>query len=68
MSDFQYPYCPKHEAWVEDGTVRLANEEDGYYMQIFYKREQLDEFICELRKVADEAWPVSDSLVTDNND
>ena len=63
-------YGCRHEAWVQRDitfggevvqtldhpVVRLANDDDGHYVQNFHSREELDRFIVELRYVADEAW------------
>lgn len=60
----------KHEAWVqrditfrgevvhklETPVVRLANDDDSYYVQTFRSRDELDRFIVGLRYAADEAW------------
>jgi hypothetical protein len=51
----------EHEAWVDRGgelaVVKLANIDDGYYVQVFRTRAELEEFIAGLRAVVDEAWP-----------
>jgi anaerobic glycerol-3-phosphate dehydrogenase len=58
----------RHEAWVvtEIGTppctekiqpvVCLANDDDGFYVQNFHSRAELEAFIAHLNKVADDAW------------
>lgn len=56
MTDSNFSYSSKHDVWAKDGTVRLANEEDGYYEQIFRSREELNTFIQGLHSAADEAW------------
>jgi hypothetical protein len=47
----------KHEAWISKGNICLCNEEDGFYIQTFQNREELEEFITELQQLAEEAWP-----------
>lgn len=47
----------KHEPWVQDGRVWLANDDDGHYSQDFINREEVEELISKLRAAADEAWP-----------
>ena len=59
QQDYQHQhqgYC-KHEPWVENGRVWLANDDDGYYSQDFINREEVEELISKLRAAADEAWP-----------
>jgi len=46
----------KHEAWAQDGKVMLANDQDESYVQEFASRADLDAFIVELLRAADEAW------------
>ena len=41
---------------VIEPVVRLSNDDDPYYVQTFRTRNELEEFIAELRKDADEAW------------
>jgi hypothetical protein len=58
-----------HDVWVQrdisiDGevlativpVVRIANDDDPFYVQTFATRDELEGFISELRKAADEAW------------
>jgi len=47
----------KHGAWAQDGKVMLANDQDETYVQEFASRADLDAFIVELLRAADEAWP-----------
>ena len=47
----------KHSAWVHDGTVLLANNEDPHYTEVFETREEVERFVAYLRAKADEAWP-----------
>ena len=47
----------KHEPWVQDSRVWLANDDDGHYSQDFINREEVEELISKLRAAADEAWP-----------
>lgn len=62
-------YGVEHNAWAQSAityrgevvhthepVVRLANDDDGFYVQTFKTREQLEAFITHLRQVADEAW------------
>jgi hypothetical protein len=46
-----------HTPWVEDGKVFLSNDEDGYYVEEFKSRAELDTFIEQLHTKAEEAWP-----------
>jgi len=39
-----------------DPVVRIANDDDPFYVQTFATRDELERFISELRKAADEAW------------
>ena len=58
-----------HDVWVQkdisydgevlatiDPVVRIANDDDPFYVQTFATRDELESFISELRKAADEAW------------
>ena len=47
----------KRNAWAQDGKVMLANDQDESYLQEFASRADLDAFIVELLRAADEAWP-----------
>jgi hypothetical protein len=47
----------KHSAWVKDGVVQLANNEDPHYTETFETPEELERFIAYLLLKADEAWP-----------
>jgi hypothetical protein len=47
----------KHRAWSQDGKVMLANDQDESYVQEFVSRANLDAFIVDLLRAADEAWP-----------
>ena len=38
-------------------VVEMANNDDGYYMQTFRNREELEIFIKTLQDAANEAWP-----------
>ena len=49
-------YCV-HEAWVENGRVFLANDDDSHYRQDFINRQEIQDFIDHLWDMADEAWP-----------
>jgi hypothetical protein len=42
--------------FVIEPVVRLSNDDDSYYVQTFRTRDELEEFIAELCKDADEAW------------
>jgi hypothetical protein len=42
-------------------VVEMANDGDPFYSQVFRNREELEEFIAELRSACDEAWPISKS-------
>ena len=46
-----------HEAYIEDGKVFLSNNDDPYYEQCFESREQMQDFIDYLTRIADKAWP-----------
>ena len=59
-----------HESWVERDigargvlfgpvdppVVGMANDDDGFYVQWFQNRAEVEEFISKLRATADEAW------------
>ena len=46
----------KHRAWSQDRKVMLANDRDVSSVQEFASRAELDAFIVELLRAADEAW------------
>ena len=46
----------KHRAWSQDRKVMLANDGDECSVQEFASRAELDAFIVELLRAADEAW------------
>ena len=46
----------KHRAWSQDRKVMLANDRDESSVQEFASRADLDAFIVELLRAADEAW------------
>jgi hypothetical protein len=46
----------KHRAWAQGGKVLLANNHDKSYVQEFASRADVDAFIVELLRAADEAW------------
>jgi len=50
-------HMEKHSAWVQDGVVKLANNEDPHYTEVFESREEVERFIAYLLQKADEAWP-----------
>jgi hypothetical protein len=47
----------KHSAWVQDGVVKMANNEDPHYVEVFRTREEVERFIAYLLLKANEAWP-----------
>ncbi|HWC20161.1 MAG TPA: hypothetical protein VG498_24315 [Terriglobales bacterium] len=47
----------KHGARAQDGKVILANDQGESNVQEFASRADLDAFIVELLRAADEAWP-----------
>jgi len=47
----------KNRAWPQDRKVMLANDQEGSSVQAFASRADLDAFIVELLRAADEAWP-----------
>ena len=47
-----------HEAWVKDGFVHLANDDDSYYEQIFKTPNELHDFIEHLIKTGIDAWGI----------
>lgn len=61
----------KHYASVDTGgwwcgvkyehrpIVSVSNDDDSFYTQYFETREEIEGFISELRRVADEAWPTT---------
>ena len=46
----------KHRAWSQDRKVMLANDRDESSVQAFASRAELDAFIVELLRAANEAW------------
>jgi hypothetical protein len=50
-------HMEKHSAWVQDGVVKLANNEDPHYTEVFESREEVERFIAYLLQKAGEAWP-----------
>lgn len=47
-----------HSAWAEDGVLKMANNDDSYYVETFKSRKELEQFIAYLRHQANEAWPL----------
>jgi hypothetical protein len=47
----------KHDIVVHEGFVTLSNNNDGYYTQYFNNREEVEQFISELREAMDNIWP-----------
>ena len=45
-------------------VIALANNEDGYYTQVFRNRSELNAFIDQLQTVANELWPEELSKIT----
>ena len=41
---------------VDPPVVCLSQDDDPYYSQYFNSRDEVEAFIAELRKCADEAW------------
>jgi hypothetical protein len=39
-----------------DPVVRIANDDDSFYVQTFTTRDEVEKFISEIRQAADEAW------------
>ena len=58
----------KHGAWAHDGKVILANDQGESNVQEFASRADLDAFIVELLRAADEAWPDLAKMVPDGHD
>ena len=42
-------------------VVELANDDDGYYVQVFRNRSELQLFVSNLLVAADDAWPPQDA-------
>ena len=42
-------------------VVEMANDDDGYYVQVFRSRSELDEFVSRLLAAANAAWPNEDA-------
>jgi hypothetical protein len=49
-------HMEKHSAWVQNGVVKLANNEDPHYTEVFESREEVERFVVYLLQKADEAW------------
>jgi hypothetical protein len=47
----------KHDIAVHEGFVTLSNNDDGFYTQYFNNREEVEQFIAELREAMDNIWP-----------
>ena len=45
-----------HGFWVSKGAVFLANDDDSFYITEFNTREEIENFIAQARKLADEAF------------
>ena len=39
-----------------DPVVRIANDDDSFYVQTFTTRDEVEKFISKIRQAADEAW------------
>ena len=50
-----------------DPVVRIANDDDSFYVQTFTNRDELERFISKLRKAADEAWGEKQALAEPAN-
>ena len=50
-------HMDKHSVWVQDGVVKMANNDDPHYVEVFKTREEVELFIAYLLSKADEAWP-----------
>ena len=68
LAEIDYGGC-NHNVWVLhdlsiggqlmhkiNPVVQMANDDDGWYCQTFKTRAEVDAFIAELQKCADEAW------------
>jgi hypothetical protein len=55
--DEREKHMDKHSAWVADGVVKMSNNDDGYYTEVFKTREEVERFVAYLLLKADEAWP-----------
>jgi hypothetical protein len=47
----------KHIVSSDQGFIELYNDDDAYYTQQFSTRQEVEEFISELRDEMDEVWP-----------
>jgi hypothetical protein len=47
----------KHDIGDHQGFVTLSNNDDGFYTQYFNNREEVEQFISELRQAMDNVWP-----------
>ena len=47
----------KHDIAVHDGFVTLNNNNDPFYCQYFNNRQEVEQFIAELREAMDNIWP-----------
>jgi hypothetical protein len=47
----------KHDIGDHQGFVTLSNNDDGFYTQYFNNREEVEQFIAELRQAMDNIWP-----------
>lgn len=58
----QHDVWTAKEAWAcgvhfkHPPSVGLCNEDDSFYTQYFNSRQEIEAFIDELKKAADEAW------------
>ncbi len=55
MNDKRIGNC-LHNIWEDEGTVCIANDDDGFYITEFNTRAELDTFIDKLNATAGEAF------------
>lgn len=47
----------KHIVSSDQGFIELYNDDDSYYTQQFSTRQEVEDFISELRAEMDKVWP-----------
>lgn len=57
-----------HVVWAENGRVGLSNDSDGFYVQIFETRNEIDAFISELIEYRDKTLPINPDEQNEDND
>ena len=53
-----YGSC-RHIVETKSQCVHVYNDDDGFYYQVFNTKDELNDFINQLKNAADEVWPTT---------